>query len=143
MAAANDWNDRVSPAKRTAPSSLVGEYPHEQCLECVEVFAADDLGTEAGVRSYGGGMLKLERTEADRLRVVAPEVAFACEAELRALRKPIGALLAGRRFNDAIDILDGVILEGYLGMRVPARLKLKTGGAAMSERDARQRRLRP
>ncbi len=72
------------------------------------------LGAEVVGRSYGGGMLKLEPKEADRLPVPAATVLRAVGPELRAHRAPVRAALERGELSDAVDLVDGVLLRKHL-----------------------------
>jgi adenine-specific DNA-methyltransferase len=75
------------------------------------------LGAETVGRAYGGGMLKLEPKEADRLPVPSPEVLEASADVLAAVRPQVAARLrrpAG--LLEAAKIVDDVLLVGTLGI---------------------------
>ncbi len=74
------------------------------------------LGAETVGRSYGGGMLKLEPSEADVLPLPAPDVVAACRPELSALRPQMGSALRSGRLVDAVRMVDTVLLVGALGL---------------------------
>lgn len=72
------------------------------------------LGAEVVGRSYGGGLLKLEPKEADRLPVPSAAVLRAVGPELRALRAPVNAALERGELMDAVELVDGVLLRKHL-----------------------------
>ena len=74
------------------------------------------VGAETVGRAYGGGMLKLEPREADRLPVPAPDIVEAAGAALTAIRPQVGKLLRGGKLVDAAKLVDDVLLVGQLGM---------------------------
>jgi hypothetical protein len=74
------------------------------------------LGAETVGRAYGGGMLKLEPREADRLPVPAPAVVEAASARLATLRPQVGRLLRNGKLIDAAKLVDDALLIGELGM---------------------------
>jgi adenine-specific DNA-methyltransferase len=76
------------------------------------------LGAETVGRAYGGGMLKLEPREADRLPVPAPALVRALRGELAAVLPAVEGALAAGRLLDAVRAVDRVVLTGGLG--VPA-----------------------
>jgi len=80
------------------------------------------LGAELIGRAYGGGMLKLEPKEADRLPVPSPVFLSAQGDALRSLRPQIATALRGGRIGDAIALVDRVVLVDGLGIR-RSRLK--------------------
>ncbi|WP_091371832.1 N-6 DNA methylase [Geodermatophilus sp. DSM 45219] len=73
-------------------------------------------GAETVGRAYGGGMLKLEPKEADRLPVPAPELLTAAAADLLAIRPRAAAALRTGRLLDAVSLVDEVLLTGQLGL---------------------------
>ncbi len=75
------------------------------------------LGAETVGRAYGGGMLKLEPKEADRLPVPEPGVLQQAQTALIAIRPQIAALL-GRPggLAEAVTLVDNVLLVGELGI---------------------------
>ncbi|MGH7685699.1 MAG: HsdM family class I SAM-dependent methyltransferase [Candidatus Dormibacteria bacterium] len=87
-------------------------------LNSLTVLAAEVMG-----RSYGGGMLKLEPREADTLPVPSPNFLRAQATDLRALRPQLGLALRNGRIEDAITLVDDVLLSRGLGMK---RAALKT-----------------
>lgn len=74
------------------------------------------VGAETVGRAYGGGMLKLEPKEADRLPVPAPALVAATAERLRPLRPRIAGLLCNGKLLDAVALVDDVVLVGELGM---------------------------
>jgi adenine-specific DNA-methyltransferase len=93
------------------------------------------LGAETVGRAYGGGMLKLEPREADRLPVPAPALVEAAGAKLAALRPQVGRLLRGGKLTDAAKLVDDVLLVGELGM---ARGEVRVLREAHAELTARR-----
>jgi adenine-specific DNA-methyltransferase len=74
------------------------------------------LGAEVVGRAYGGGMLKLEPREADRLPVPAPSLVRALRPRLSAIRGDVDAALAAGRLLDAVRRVDDVVLVAGLGL---------------------------
>lgn len=75
------------------------------------------LGSELVGRSYGGGMLKLEPKEADRLPVPSYEIIHASAAELRALRPQLATELRQGKLLNVVKRVDRV-LRSHL--KIPA-----------------------
>jgi len=73
------------------------------------------VGAELHGRSYGGGILKLEPKEADRLPVPMPPALRAAAGDLDAVRPKVEGLLADGRFADAVGVVDQLLL-GRLGV---------------------------
>ncbi len=67
------------------------------------------LGAEVVGRAYGGGILKLEPTEADRWPMPAPELVTSRAVALDAVRRPALGLLHQRRLLDAVSLVDGAL----------------------------------
>lgn len=74
------------------------------------------VGAETVGRAYGGGMLKLEPREADRLPVPSPALVETAHKELSAIRPQMATHLRNGRLTDAARIVDEVLLIGELGM---------------------------
>ena len=74
------------------------------------------LGAETVGRAYGGGMLKLEPREADRLPVPSPEVVESLRPQLLSVRRRAAAALAEGRLLEAVSLVDGVLLAAGLGL---------------------------
>jgi adenine-specific DNA-methyltransferase len=67
------------------------------------------LGAEIVGRAYGGGLLKIEPKEADRLPVPSLVVIKAAEAELRNLRPQLGKYLRGGNLLSAVHAVDKIL----------------------------------
>ena len=74
------------------------------------------LGAEIVGRSYGGGMLKHEPSEADRLPLPSREVLESNAPDLLGLRPQIDSLLARNEVSAAVDRVDRLILREFMGM---------------------------
>jgi len=74
------------------------------------------LGAETVGRAYGGGMLKLEPREADLLPVPSVDSLKAVEDALITHRQSLVSALRNRRLQDAVQLVDEVLLEGQLGL---------------------------
>lgn len=74
------------------------------------------LGGEIVGRSYGGGMLKLEPREADRLPVLTPEAMRDAENDLENVRTRVQNLTRAGRLLAASRIIDDVLLVRHLAM---------------------------
>ena len=92
------------------------------------------LGAEIVGRAYGGGMLKLEPREADRLPVPSGESLLAASQALSALRPRVTKALRSGRLLDAVRLVDDAFLVGQLGVS-PAQVEvLRQAHADMSAR---------
>lgn len=76
------------------------------------------LGSEVVGRAYGGGMLKLEPTEAARLPVPSPDLVQRVAPELRALRPQLARFLRAGSLMEAVRAVDRIVL--MRGMRLRA-----------------------
>ena len=93
------------------------------------------VGAETVGRAYGGGMLKIEPREADRLPVPRPEVVEAATEKLVALRPQLSSQLRYGRLLEAAKLVDDVLLVGEIGM---ARSEVKALREAYAELAARR-----
>lgn len=74
------------------------------------------LGSELVGRAYGGGILKLEPKEADKLPVPSPALLESCAQELRDLRPQLAMHLRNGKLEEAVKLVDRVVLRGALGL---------------------------
>ncbi|HOU24309.1 MAG TPA: N-6 DNA methylase [Thermoleophilia bacterium] len=94
------------------------------------------LGAEAVGRSYGGGMLKLEPREADRLPVPSPASLISAWKSLSAIRPCVAQALRGGSLRDAVRLVDDCLLVEHLDL---ARSQVKVLREAYEEMSARRR----
>ncbi len=92
------------------------------------------LGAETVGRAYGGGMLKIEPKEADRLPIPVVGMVEGCGEELRRIRRRVLALLRGGRLLDAVDLVDDVLLVGALGLSAPQVKSMQEARASLAAR---------
>jgi adenine-specific DNA-methyltransferase len=92
------------------------------------------LGAETVGRAYGGGMLKVEPKEADRLPVPAPAVISVVAGPLTAIRSRVAGLLRNGQLMAAVALVDEVLLIGELGMSPSEVDLLRTAHAELSDR---------
>jgi adenine-specific DNA-methyltransferase len=81
------------------------------CLNSLTLLGAETVG-----RAYGGGMLKIEPREADRLPVPAPDLVRRLRPELLAVRAGVLRALGAGRLLDAVALVDEVVLAAGLGL---------------------------
>ncbi|MBI2565420.1 MAG: N-6 DNA methylase [Candidatus Schekmanbacteria bacterium] len=93
------------------------------------------LSLEVDGRSYGGGILKLEPTEMLRVRLAWPE---ALTAELQATLCEVDRLLRGGQYNNAVELVDAVLLERHLGVPLATIGQLRSGRERLLERRIRR-----
>jgi hypothetical protein len=99
------------------------------------------VGAETVGRAYGGGMLKLEPREADRLPVPSPALVQAAADRLKTVRPQVAGLLRSGKLTDAAKIVDDVLLIDQLGMTRKAVRVLRDAHADLTaRRTARARR---
>ena len=92
------------------------------------------VGAETVGRAYGGGMLKLEPREADRLPVPSPELVGAARERLMIIRPQVAGLLRGGKLTAAAKLVDDVLLVGELGMSRAAVRVLREAHAELTAR---------
>lgn len=78
-------------------------------LNTVTLLSAELVG-----RSYGGGLLKIEPREADRLLVPSPSVVQEVAEPMRALRPQLAQHLRNRELGEAVKQVDRVLLSNHL-----------------------------
>lgn len=92
------------------------------------------LGAETVGRAYGGGMLKIEPREADRLPVPSPALLADAREALSVLRPQMATHLRGGRLLEAAKLVDEVLLVGHLGMKRADVRALREGHADLTAR---------
>ncbi len=75
------------------------------------------VGAETVGRAYGGGMLKVEPREADRLPMPSPDLVESTKARLVEIRPQVGGFLRAGRLAEASHLIDDLLLVGALGMK--------------------------
>lgn len=80
--------------------------------------SASLLSAEVVGRAYGGGLLKLEPREAERMLVPSPLALCDARERLRAVRGDVAQRLAAGRLDDAVGLVDDVVLCGAYGLAV-------------------------
>lgn len=101
------------------------------------------LGAETVGRAYGGGMLKIEPKEADRLPVPRPSLLDAARADLIASRPQVQDALRAGDVTDAAKIIDRVLLVRHLGMRREVVAALRDAHAELHARRVARGARRP
>lgn len=74
------------------------------------------LGAEVVGRSYGGGLLKHEPREADKLPLPSLVTVQAIEDKLRNLRPLLTKALRGNKIDEAVAMVDKVLLKDHMGL---------------------------
>lgn len=112
-------------------------------LPLASLNSATLLGAEIVGRAYGGGLLKIEPGEADRLPMPGPALVRASASALRRIRQPARRLVVAGRLEEAVALVDEVVLVGGLGM-APAEVDLMRAARRqlLARRVARGREVR-
>ncbi|EWS99698.1 methyltransferase [Intrasporangium oryzae NRRL B-24470] len=92
------------------------------------------LGAETVGRAYGGGMLKIEPREADRLPVPSAPTVMAAKKALSRLRPKVTRHLRSGRLLEATHLVDEVLLVGELGVRVTELREIREARAELTAR---------
>jgi len=74
------------------------------------------VGAETVGRAYGGGMLKVEPREADRLPMPSPDLVESAKRQLAEIRPQMSRLLRLGRLTEAARLVDDLLLIGEVGM---------------------------
>lgn len=99
------------------------------------------VGAETVGRAYGGGLLKLEPREADRLPVPPAALVEAAAERLSNIRPQVAGLLRSGKLLEASKLVDDVLLVSELGMaRAEVRVLRDAHGELTARRAARGRR---
>jgi adenine-specific DNA-methyltransferase len=96
------------------------------------------LGAELVGRSYGGGILKLEPREADKLPLPSPTLLRRVAPSLRGLQRQVGPAFRNGELLKVVEQVDRVLLAGHLGMSPGDILTLRRARQALFERRARR-----
>ena len=94
------------------------------------------LGAELCGRSYGGGILKVEPKEADRLPMPSPATLKAAAADLKALRPQLSKCFGRSRLDDVVRRVDEILLVGQLGVGQSLLDALRSARQMMAARRA-------
>ncbi len=114
-------------------NSVHGVHLHSSFKPYIDAFTLASLSTftllsaELAGRAYGGGLLKLEPREASRMAVPSLDTLRKSSADLERIRGSVEAHLARREFEAAVTLVDGVILEGALGLDEDIVASLRLG----------------
>ena len=96
------------------------------------------LSAELEGRSYGGGVLKLEPTEAERVRIIKPDALS--EEALRTSWKALDKAARARDFEGITKVTDEILLGRQLGLSDGDIEALRAGAKALRERRAKRNR---
>jgi hypothetical protein len=94
------------------------------------------LGAELEGRSYGGGLLKVEPKEADKVPMPSLALLEKASDDLRAMRPQLGRCLRNSQLEDALGLVDRVLLVKHLGLSEEDVKSLRAGRVALAARRA-------
>ncbi len=114
---------------RPGTATTGGDLLPVAALSSMTLLAAETVG-----RAYGGGMLKIEPREADRLPVPALDVAESARASLTAAVPEIMTALQAGKLTVAAKIVDEVLLVRHLGLARPEVAALREAHAELHAR---------
>jgi hypothetical protein len=92
------------------------------------------LGAETVGRAYGGGMLKLEPGEADRLPVPSPATIKCASTALSSIRRDVTKALQAGRLLQAVCMVDEVLLVSHLRLPLSKVTALREAHAELAAR---------
>jgi adenine-specific DNA methylase len=93
---------RVMLSKSVDPACFIASFYNTLTLLSAELFG----------RSYGGGVLKLETKEAERLAIIKADGDFAIQLKQRFSK--LDGLIREGEYDRAIQLVDDILLSGYL-----------------------------
>ena len=93
---------RVMLSESVDPACFIAGFYNTLTLLSAELFG----------RSYGGGVLKLETKEAEKLAIIKADGGFAIQ--LKQKFSKLDGLVREREYDQAIQLVDDILLSGYL-----------------------------
>jgi adenine-specific DNA-methyltransferase len=131
------WNEvHLSHVNSVHGLRLVNERSRQQgaLLPLAALNTVTLLGGELVGRAYGGGLLKLEPREAERLPVPSTVLLERAMPSLLELRSTVGRRLAAGRLDEAVALVDDVLLVAELGVSEDALRELRAARMSLFAR---------
>jgi len=92
------------------------------------------LNAEMVGRAYGGGILKIEPKEADQWAMPSPTLIAELSDELRSIRDEVARLLGAGKLEEAVHMVDDVLLIGPSIVNQDQLNFVRTAHAALARR---------